>query len=405
MKSGERALAVMLDADGCIYNYNYTMMLLMLIFKYSDQIKQLAKSDRQHHPEKKTFADKLMAEIKSVNPVDFTDDLCNMWLDHLTLHGRIDDADIRADSLKYRDDHYKPVVRQYMRYLSNIHPDIMMCIIYQANQGLFERIVNQATSEQCAGVVLMVGSNRQSAEEDMNNSKWNATGLFFHDLHELTRYLNTIYHHKISFSLDRFLMADAYNNLHPGESYRRALQQPHGHPYSVFDKSKVSIVFAFMHHIKRNYPGVYLVKFFDDLKEIPRLLKNIIEDCGHRAVLPKDLPLKLIMYNGEFVRQGVDKADVELMGSGELDHDIYDSVMTMARLSGANLENIHCCAVSHNIAVKLDFEVFAARFLPEVNETPVRLNLEVLERCRLLFFSGIVAAHLEPDNSPSKRLT
>ncbi len=408
LRAGAPAMGLLLDADNCLYNSNYRMMLLKLIYHHLDEIKDCALAAGEEGEKQGDLSDCLMEEITNTDFAIFTDDNANNWVDYINLNGDYTDEDLKKERPHDIDDRYVVVMRQYIRYLNRITPAIMTYILFRANEMVFDRIVQRALEEKCAGIVVKSFSARQSHHEDHANCCVTGTGLFMHDLHELVGYLNMHYRHKIGFVHDRFLMPDAYNNLAPGESHKRKLTRSDSHAYSVLDASKVAMLIVFAHYLKHRYPGLLFAKILDDRDDIFKGFLHLFNHNNQHVLLPKDLPLLLMTYDGSL------EDDVELLtltGSGELAANVHHLARLIAHHSGCDLSRIERHPIEHNIAKKLNVAALMARMAPAVvlpleDEPPVRHVAGRLFRPVVLYHNpdayGRPIANVDTKDTPSK---
>lgn len=103
--------------------------------------------------------------------------------------------------------------------------------VISANRVLFDEIKEKIRKSDVTAAITFVGSNRQSATLDKTNSKNNATGSCFEDIKTIALYIGA--------ELDKFLLADIYNNVVDGTSFNQARFSGALQYECWFDSSKV----------------------------------------------------------------------------------------------------------------------------------------------------------------------
>jgi hypothetical protein len=303
--SGEKALAVSMDADGCFYGFKYGILLKLIKHQHGHEIKQALTLPKNNRPgELITRINKTIAE-------------CG-------LEGWSVYADEYMECETAVADHALPELLNDLRQLS------LQIINNRLHEPLIERIVQHAEKHRCQSVVFMFGTNRQSFELDQFNAEKFYTGCFMRDLQEFTRDLNQRLHARMRFCLDRFLLADAYNNLESGTSFMQIYLAGHHnhlseHSKTIFDDSKASVLYACAQRVKCMFPGITDIHIVEDIEDIAsRLLRYF--NSQFQKLLPHGLNFRFMMYNGDFMVSGCNEA---ICGSGVVDRNLYRSIQFM----------------------------------------------------------------------------
>lgn len=165
---------------------------------------------------------------------------------------------------------------------------------------------------------VFLGSNRQSKRTDDYNAKSNNTCSGFQAIQKVAEYLGV--------TLDKFLMADLYNDLDPGTSFNKATMGIVGfHGDWIFDHSKVTLLYAQMHKLAQTYPNEKIrFDFFDDRRDILNGLYAFFSQ--NPELIPKNVVLGLNVYEGD--RSPVHLSDIK--GTGIIDGDYQQTVKDMA---------------------------------------------------------------------------
>lgn len=183
--------------------------------------------------------------------------------------------------------------------------------------------------------ICLVGSNRQSkaTDDELSDFKPAPTESCFAAIEKLSAFLDA--------RLDPFLMADIYGNLPSGTSFYKARSPQSNrlkHANWVFDKSKLSILYAQMHKIASEYPNDEIIfDFYDDKRagafdgKMEALLENLERFfTRHPEMIPKNVTLRLHHYAGKEVTPYQ-----PIKGQGIIDTGYRNTVLEMAKLAGA----------------------------------------------------------------------
>jgi hypothetical protein len=178
--------------------------------------------------------------------------------------------------------------------------------------------------------LTMIGSARQSYNQDLFNSQENQTGLASIDIEAINAYLNT--------KTCDFLMADITHlqfNQHPGycqfDLSQYAAQGCDTSGYNFydwdFDESKFTLLYAQMHHIASDNQdkSSIIFDFYDDRNE------DILPGLGYIFsrlpwLLPHNLTLNLYHYCGNKVTRLS-----SIQGAGNIDLNYKSTVVRMQK--------------------------------------------------------------------------
>jgi hypothetical protein len=259
---------------------------------------------------------------------------------------------------------------KYLEALKS-QPLIRTQAMIKENVTLIDYINSQTAAVD--SVTLMVGSNRQSNKLDMRNglkhtkysfksSDQTNSGSCYsameHFCKELNRQLlQSKDEKKEKFRVDKFLLADLYNEKEDGFSFDMALkeiawdkidlpahQDASGnesaelieehqlHPETITDNTKISLLYAQIHKIaaspSANITDSILFEFIDDLDTILEQISKFFSE--HTDLLPKNVTLKLVQYphkEGIFLYQTI-------KGKGEIDYNYKQNVIALTKLAG-----------------------------------------------------------------------
>ncbi|CDZ76502.1 hypothetical protein BN59_00772 [Legionella massiliensis] len=232
------------------------------------------------------------------------------------------------------------------------------------NREFFDAI--KAEKAKYSQVYTLIGSNRQSTLIDFYNR---AKGSCFTAIQAISDYLGS--------TLDTFLMADIFGDLPDGESFRRATNDAAAeldHADWVFDKTKVTIIYAQLHRIAAKHPGEELVfDFYDDKKDILGAVTKFFRTNPH--LLPPNTTLQTHHYEGGEAR----RYSVVKSPEGQtniIDKNYRQTVKDLASLAGVDLNNYQP-TVEYPIATKTKVNKLRNRvslLAPEPSEAPDDLD-------------------------------
>ena len=193
------------------------------------------------------------------------------------------------------------------------------------NTALLSHMLHQA---EYIKLIILVGSNRQSYDLDQHNSIQNKTMSCFVAVKDITNYLSIQLIHQDVW-LDRFLMADIYQDLFAGTAFNQAIDPFHTGPHAetVFDRSKITLLYAQIHKLANDHKGKrILYHFYDDRYDLLTGLNNFFQN--HLEWIPRNVKVNLHFYIGD------DPClFAEFTGTGGLDPHYREHVKWMADLS------------------------------------------------------------------------
>src|SRR3990167_2496951 len=201
-----------------------------------------------------------------------------------------------------------------------------------ANERLLAAISSEISDEKYDGIVWMVGSNRQSSEADIENSGW-GKGSFYPVLQTLCDEVNKRVPHWPS-RVDGYLLADTYGDKPAGENFAQSIAEAQ-YDFSkwLFDKTKLTILYAQMHKIASENPQAAIdFDFYDDVNEpILQGLKRFF--AANPDLIPRNVKLRLHRYNGNELEK-----IAEQQGTGDIDANYQNNIKLMATCAGYSYE-------------------------------------------------------------------
>lgn len=224
-------------------------------------------------------------------------------------------------------------------YLSSDKKDII-----KSNQRLLD-FIKQTVNR----LIVFVGSNRQCFDDDYTNSFDDSRGSCYSAIQTITNYIGAI--------LDKFLLADIYNNLNSGTSFDDALTHLDERqkdykadtiknnpffPNWIHDESKLTILYAQIHKIALENPTEPIeFNFVDDRADLLENLHTYFSK--YPELIPQNVRLNLKQYIGESVlsEQGLDpfiKHYAPVQGIGRLDVNYPNTVKQIAAVT---IEQMH----------------------------------------------------------------
>ena len=200
--------------------------------------------------------------------------------------------------------------------------------IIVVNQGLLNEEKENYRTKEFNKAYTLIGSNRQSNLIDKLNSGSKQNGSCFTAIKQINDYLGA--------EFVSLLMADIDNDLSDGTSYSRATDVDYTgeHADWAFDRSKVRLLFAQMHHIANCHPDDEIVfDFYDDIiDEILDLLKKFY--VAHSDLIPSNVTLNLKLYRGgNFKRYGEEPCWMTIQGTGFIDEKYKQTAKDLAHLA------------------------------------------------------------------------
>lgn len=200
-------------------------------------------------------------------------------------------------------------------------------------------------------VYTFIGSNRQSKLIDFYNQF--KAGSCFPAIQAISDYLETL--------LDTFLIADIFGDLSDGESFRQAIDPAAAalnHADWVFDKTKITVIYAQLHRIAAKHPGEAIVfDFYDDKNEILKAVTKFFRTNPH--LLPPNTTLHTYHYDGgEAKRYGTVESPVDQ--TNIIDINYRQTVKDLVSLAGIDL-NKYDPLIEYPIATKTKVEKLVNR--------------------------------------------
>ncbi len=195
--------------------------------------------------------------------------------------------------------------------------------------------------------IVLVGSLRQSDSIDKFNAKKGRTESIFKAIPKVSNYIGA--------TLNTFLLTDIYANYPPGKAFDCAVNHPKTQQAKcVADETKVSILYAQVHHLANLHPNeTILFEFYDDRgcrswhagKDI---LEHLHDYFRHfPELLPYNVTLRLNHYEGAKVTPFR-----AIQGTGFIDANYQATTKEIAAISrkGAHtLPRIAPCTLHHRV--------------------------------------------------------
>ncbi len=176
--------------------------------------------------------------------------------------------------------------------------------VIASNQSLLDYL--KSKNHHYSETIVMVGSNRQSKHVDEVNHP--RKGSCFPAIKEVADYLDA--------KLDLFLLADLHGDLPNGTSFLRAISDLPGekrkcypeiiqHATWVFDAKKITLLYAQLHKVSKDYPNEDIVFYFYDDKgcQYQQGIDDILEGLhqfyfNYTDLMPSHVKLILNHYAG-----------------------------------------------------------------------------------------------------------
>lgn len=379
MLSGRNIFVALSDGDGSIYNPVWEMLMTHVAAKYHDFIFEYGKrpglvtADNEGVVRSK-LAD-ITAEINSFanyeagKPFDLRmpsyAELSNSLLEAL---GYPPLAKMDAETAHSTLTEIKITYRNFFNNFGECGREFLESVVHAANKPYFVEVTQRLKREKFDEFIQACGSNRQSQSVDFGNGEENYTGSFFATLEGLKEKFKQYFAENqltIPVSLEKFLLADIYGELKPGESFQLALrelthqlvsEEDSGLPHSeyVFDKTKFSLLYAMLHHFSKQFPNDHItIAFIDDLEEILEPLGRVFK--AHPDLIPKNIRLEGWHYEGNHSVFAAEKLRFSVQGTAEKADEFYfESVLKIAIHSGWDDEH----KPSIDAAKEMDFDAF-----------------------------------------------
>jgi hypothetical protein len=211
--------------------------------------------------------------------------------------------------------------------------------LFKSNINIINWVKDTAHSTHANKVIFMLGSACQSYIDDRRHrlngirdipqaSVFSGLKILYNNIAKDLNYKN------INIELDYFTLADVFDDLVPGTSFRLALETAENtskkihHANWVLDDAKITILYSQIHKISSSaHDAKIIYHFYDDKKKI---LDNLFDFFNSNIdLIPSNTTLNLIQYNGE-----VSKVIKQLTGIGTSDKDYNHSIKKMVELCG-----------------------------------------------------------------------
>lgn len=372
------------DADGCLFNWNcYRNILVQIVNKNWDNIYQILMNDVKFPINE--FIDTIYQDIKIHRPIDLPP---TQLITNTHLIQKLDEAWHACNRSDYKqtqayDDALNGIIKEMMLFFQIIDENILKSLIVNGNYHLISYAVSQQIdlNKAIATFTIVSASNRQSYTLDQLGNETNGTYSFFKGL--------KLFASGIGAHLSNFCMADIYNNLTRGESYKQILDEKNEHdidfrfPETVFDENKVSLLYALVHdacchilpELNLENDAKIVIEFVDNDNRILHRAFEFFKNAP--SLIPKQVTLNFTSYDGvihdELIRS--------VSGTGEVDNNFKDNVKLMVIMSGGRLNQY---TGSIDVATHLNVKDFLAHriLIPYIH--PLKLSKQPLS-----FFNGI----------------
>jgi hypothetical protein len=187
------------------------------------------------------------------------------------------------------------------------------------NTNLFKHIFTSNKQHQFNHTRVLIGSARQSKSMEDGNTGNDQSRACFPKMKTVLKHLRS----KInSCTFDDFLMADLYNDLLPGQSFKQALSTEFKgeHPKVITDESKITLLYAQIHRLASQHPEADITfDFYDDRTDIlEKLTRHFIM---YRKQLPQNVTLRLYQFGGDDIHN-----KLTLPGSGPIDFNYQQTI-------------------------------------------------------------------------------
>ncbi len=235
--------------------------------------------------------------------------------------------------------------------------ELQNSILISENGNLLKHLVDEIKkSKNLNNVQLFFGTERQSFRADMINliKGPDINGSAFQGLLMLRNQLEYDVgkvNKGLDIAVNHFLLADIYADIEHGKSFKLALfrmfQESRkwranriaeisedyfdDHADWIFDDSKITIVYAHIHKLSLENPGVNIAyDFYDDRVDILESIQDFFE--SNLDLVPISVTITLNEYSGSNIR----KMTI-IKGKGGIDSDYNKSIKKLAELSNRQL--------------------------------------------------------------------
>lgn len=325
----------LIDADNCTFNRLYRKIMLSCIKQHGHIVEENGVSPSFSRAQKdllEAYEEKILVELRSSIITESEYKKLRTYCEN------------QATLFEAANNKLGKFIYFFTEYMERVFPRVLRNIYLLANDKLIEEINSQ--KRDASQVYLMVGSNRQSPQDDIFNRMLQGTTSIYAELNHLAKHLKV--------KLDKFTGSDLYDVTLNGETtFGKILRGIANDVVNAFDDSKVNIVYAAAHRMAYKNPDNELVlNLWDDHERILNSLKTFFNE--HSDLLPTNLILKLHRYTGELL------STETIVGTGVVDHQYKNNTVLMAKMCGF-AEN----KTKINIATRLDVAAFLQKRLTE----------------------------------------
>lgn len=339
-----QVLALLLDADNCIYNRYYRLLLFYLVKNHHDFFKkysQTANLTAQDILDRKQKIREIKLEMSKLNI--FQSDQAFKKLDEeVSIYFCSEEAEKKFNSKKeinFNDlllHHFHP----YINAMENDGDDLMTQVLYLANQEIFLKAMIRLIREEIKTVILYIFSARQSFALDNFNRLDSATGLFMYDIDLIAKKFNELFQEE---NMNRhaevcyLTTADSHNNLRPGTARQQVifgLTDPNVNLIyydTTYDLTKFSILYNILHHLPTVHPNA-TIWVLDDFVALYEALYPIFKKYNN--IFLKSQCLEFMPYDGQFRQMTIldNKPLLPIIGTGDLvDIDYPQTLQAIAQ--------------------------------------------------------------------------
>lgn len=179
-------------------------------------------------------------------------------------------------------------------------------------------------------IPVWMGTNRQDAKTDNFNRQQKINGSCFEHYAKTVVHLNTL---GINASLEKLLLVDVYQGVDEGSSFDKHISIGSSAGWSVFDQTKIHILYAHAHALATKHPKKkHTLYFFDDHQSILQpLIRHYTE---HTACLPKNVTLVICEYDKNKAKtEKMPNEQACIKGTGETDNHYQQTLRTCFELA------------------------------------------------------------------------
>lgn len=348
------------DADGCLYNLNYSRLIFYILDRYWDFFDNFGRSGRIEESDVDLVEKTIDQILQEIDTVDLSQLAQLTFHNSITNHHFKQTIDLAVLKFKLQNASYSQVsneeiipkvlqsiVQSGLQYMEWVTPDILKQIFIKANKTLIDTLVKKIEQENINYYALALGTNRQSFYHDLIAIDFNITGSIYLNLFDLKDCLAASTQDKTGI-VNKFSMADIYGDLLRGENYRRILdiyknddqnRYYYAYPGYVFDETKLSLIYAIAHDAIHILDELHIdsdaeinIDFFEDREDILATLKTVL--MVYPQLIPRKIHFNFYHYNGDQLA-----LYFSMDGAGELDRNYRENVKLIAKLCGHDLQN------------------------------------------------------------------